>query len=143
MVFQEDKDRPAARISMQDLPYSTLNDVINANKYLQLPRLSSQVTKHIFFKNVKIHTLYVKCFLFFEVILDSLCPPESSKTRRLLCVILVTDDREEDDEVREQLRKFTRETKFNRDRVTFAYIYRDKQTEFMNALSQGTLLQKI
>ena len=52
MVFHEDRDRPAARISMQDLPYSTLSDVINANKYLQLPRLSSQVIIRIFFLEI-------------------------------------------------------------------------------------------
>lgn len=43
LLFQEDRDRPAARLSMADLPYSTLKDIIETNKYLQLPRLSSQV----------------------------------------------------------------------------------------------------
>jgi DnaJ family protein C protein 16 len=115
LLFQEDKDRPAARISMQDLPYTTLNDIINSNKWLQLPRLSSQK------------------------ILEELCPPESSKARRVLCAILVTEDREEDDEVRAQLRKFALESKISRDRVTFAYIYKEKQAEFLTALSKGTL----
>lgn len=43
LLFHEDIDRPAARLSMADLPYSTMKDVIETNKYLQLPRLSSQV----------------------------------------------------------------------------------------------------
>lgn len=43
LLFQEDCDRPAAKLSMADLPYSTLKDVIETNKYLQLPRLASQV----------------------------------------------------------------------------------------------------
>ncbi len=43
LLFHEDRNRPAARLSMADLPYSTLKDVIEVNKYLQLPRLSSQV----------------------------------------------------------------------------------------------------
>ena len=43
LLFHEDNTRPVARLSMADLPYSTMKDVIDANKYLQLPRLSSQV----------------------------------------------------------------------------------------------------
>jgi len=43
LLFHEDNDRPVVRLSMADLPYSTMTDVIDANKYLQLPRLSSQV----------------------------------------------------------------------------------------------------
>lgn len=66
--------------------------------------------------------------------LDSLCPPESSNARRRLCAILVTDDRDEDEEAREQLRQFTRQFKFSRDRITFSYVFREKQTEFLRAL---------
>jgi len=47
LLFHEDIDRPAARLSMADLPFSTMKDVIESNKYLQLPRLSSQVTLKI------------------------------------------------------------------------------------------------
>nr|CAH0101702.1 unnamed protein product [Daphnia galeata] len=113
LLFHEDRDKPAARLSMADLPYSTLKDVIETNKYLQLPRLSSQT------------------------MLDSLCPPESSNVRRRLCAILVTDDREEDEEAREQLRQFTRQFKFSRDRIAFSYVFREKQTEFLRALLEG------
>ncbi len=66
--------------------------------------------------------------------LDSLCPPESSNVRRRLCAILVSDDRDEDEEAREQLRQFTRQFKFSRDRITFSYVFREKQTEFLRAL---------
>jgi len=111
LLFHEDNDRPAARLSMADLPYSTMTDVIDANKYLQLPRLSSQS------------------------MLDYLCPPEMSSSRRRLCVILVTEDSEEDDEAREQLRQFTRQFKYNPERIKFSYIFRNKQTEFLSALS--------
>lgn len=49
LLFHEDHSRPVARLSMADLPYSTLKDIIDANKYLQLPRLSSQVgLSHLF-----------------------------------------------------------------------------------------------
>nr|SVE76936.1 EOG090X049L [Daphnia lumholtzi]SVE77533.1 EOG090X049L [Daphnia lumholtzi] len=110
LLFQEDRDRPAARLSMADLPYSTLKDIIETNKYLQLPRLSSQK------------------------MLDLLCPPESSNVRRRLCAILVTEDREEDEEARKQLRHFTRQFKFSRERIVFSYLFREKQTEFLRAL---------
>ena len=69
--------------------------------------------------------------------LDYLCPPEMSTSRRRLCVILVTEDREEDDEAREQLRQFTRQFKYNPERIKFSYIYRNKQTEFLSSLSNG------
>ena len=73
--------------------------------------------------------------------LDSLCPPEMSNARRRLCAILVTEDRAEDDEAREQLRQFTRQFKFSRERVTFTYIFRDKQNEFLSTLTKGTKMQ--
>lgn len=44
LLFHEDDNRPVARLSMADLPYAMMKDVIDANKYLELPRLSSQVT---------------------------------------------------------------------------------------------------
>jgi hypothetical protein len=69
--------------------------------------------------------------------LDSLCPPESSNVRRHLCTILVTDDREEDGKGREQLRQFTRQFEFSRDRIAFSYVFREKQTEFLRALLEG------
>nr|SVE75054.1 EOG090X049L [Daphnia dolichocephala] len=110
LVFQEESDRPAARQSMADFPYSMLQDLVETNKYLQLPRLSSQK------------------------MLDALCPPESSTVRRRLCAILVTSDREEDEEAREQLRHFMRQFKFSRERITFSYVFREKQAEFLRAL---------
>ena len=73
--------------------------------------------------------------------LDSLCPPEMSNARRRLCAILVTEDRAEDDEAREQLRQFTRQFKFSRERVTFTYIFGDKQNEFLSTLTKGTKMQ--
>ena len=54
LLFHEDNYRPAARLSMADLPFSTMTDVIDANKYLQLPRLSSQVLiAYIYYHNTK------------------------------------------------------------------------------------------
>lgn len=42
LLFNEDTTRPIASLSMSDIPTATLNNVISANQYLALPRLSSQ-----------------------------------------------------------------------------------------------------
>lgn len=44
LVFQEDTGTPVASVAMTDLPYPTMKDIIEANKFLVLPRLSSQVS---------------------------------------------------------------------------------------------------
>nr|CAG4640775.1 EOG090X049L [Eulimnadia texana] len=113
LLFHEDNSKPVARLSMSDLPFSTMKDIIESNKYLQLPRLSSQA------------------------MLDALCPAESSRARRRLCVVLVTEDRPEDDPPREALREFARQFKVSRERLVFTYIFRDKQQDFVNALVKG------
>lgn len=69
--------------------------------------------------------------------MDSLCPPESSYIRRRLCAILVTDDKDDDNEARQQLRQFTRQFKFSRDRIALSYIYSEKQIEFLRTLVEG------
>lgn len=43
LLFNENTERPVASVSMSDIPVQTLQDIINSNKYLLLPRLSSQV----------------------------------------------------------------------------------------------------
>ena len=53
------------QVSMQDLALSTLFEVVESHKFLTLPRLSSQG------------------------VMDQICPPESSKSRKKLCVVLV------------------------------------------------------
>lgn len=44
LVFHEDMQTPVASVAMTDLPYPTMKDIIEANKFLILPRLSSQVS---------------------------------------------------------------------------------------------------
>ena len=43
VLFNENIEDPVATISMRNIPYNTLEDIIESNKYLLLPRLSSQV----------------------------------------------------------------------------------------------------
>ena len=96
---------------------STLNELIEANQFLQLPRLSSQP------------------------VFDSLCPPESSKSRRRLCVLLISGkggvDSADEDGRRQALREFIADTRFSKDRVRFAYVLEDKQADFVKSLING------
>lgn len=114
LMFNEDSNRPVASISMNDIPTQTLNNVVAANQYLALPRLSSQD------------------------LLDGICPTEWNRPRKRLCVILVTENTDAHDEARDALRKIALESAFSADRVRFAYIYQDRQAEFVNALSNGS-----
>lgn len=45
LLFNENTTRPMASVTMKDIPTTTLHQVIEANQYLSLPRLSSQVGK--------------------------------------------------------------------------------------------------
>ena len=41
-LFQENVDLPVASVSTKDISLSTLFEMVEANQFLQLPRLSSQ-----------------------------------------------------------------------------------------------------
>lgn len=112
LVFNEDPTKPVASLSMADIPSETLNVVIKVNQYLALPRLSSQE------------------------MLESLCPPEWNRPRKRLCVILVTENTESHDRARDALRRIALEAGYSPEKVRFAYIYKDKQSDFVNALSR-------
>ncbi|XP_068204151.1 dnaJ homolog subfamily C member 16 isoform X3 [Palaemon carinicauda] len=116
LVFHEDLHTPVASVAMTDLPYATMKDIIEGNKFLVLPRLSSQ---NVF---------------------DALCPVESVRSRRRLCVVLVTQDDPTHDPSRAALREYASlDQARERDRVRYAYLFREKQVEFMNALTAGQL----
>ncbi|KAK2705638.1 dnaJ homolog subfamily C member 16-like isoform X2 [Artemia franciscana] len=111
-VFREEVDTPAAKLSMPDLPFSVMTDVLEANKYLLLPRISSQK------------------------ILDELCPLDSSRVRRRLCVMLVAE--EEDEDAQESLRKYAKVYRGpGKDRVGFVYVSKKGQQAFVQALIEA------
>lgn len=63
-----------------------------------------------------------------------------------MCVILVTENTEMHDEARDALRKIALESTFSAERVRFAYIYQEKQSDFVNALTkdgEDTLLRLV
>ena len=68
--------------------------------------------------------------------LDGVCPAEWNRPRKRLCVILVTENTETHNEARNIVRKVALESSYNPERVRFAYIYQDKQAEFISALKE-------
>ena len=44
LVLHEDASHPVASVAMANPPYQAIKDIIEANKFLTLPRLSSQVS---------------------------------------------------------------------------------------------------
>lgn len=111
MLFNEDSARPVASASMTDISSQTLSNIIGSNQYLALPRLSSQG------------------------MLDGICPAEWNRPKKRLCVILITENSGNHDYARQVLRRIAIESTYNPERVKFAYIYKDKQQDFIHALS--------
>ncbi|XP_061497436.1 dnaJ homolog subfamily C member 16 isoform X2 [Anopheles gambiae] len=124
LIFNEFPPQPIATVTMSDIPSTTLNNIISLNKYLILPRLSSQD------------------------MLESVCPAEWNRPRKKLCVVLVTENTRLHDGARTVMRKIALESLYNREKVRFAYIYQEKQNDFISAFSKHnqskeTLLQII
>lgn len=118
LLFNEDSVRPVASISMTDIATPTLNNIISTNQYLALPRLSSQS------------------------MMDGICPAEWNRPKKKLCVILITENSGNHDYARHVLRRIAVESNYNKDRVKFAYIYQEKQKEFINALQSNSVSDK-
>ncbi|XP_055585813.1 dnaJ homolog subfamily C member 16 isoform X1 [Uranotaenia lowii] len=118
LIFNEDSNRPVASISMSDIPTSTLNNVIAVNKYLALPRLSSQA------------------------MLEGVCPAEWNRPRKRLCVVLITENTPNHDHARQAMRRIALESNYSPEKVRFAYIYQEKQTEFISALAEHSKLEE-
>ncbi|PVD36895.1 hypothetical protein C0Q70_03886 [Pomacea canaliculata] len=117
LMFNEDASSPVATISMQQLPRSTVEEVISANRFLSLPRLSSQS------------------------VFEELCPKEPKLKKRKLCVALVTKKVPEHDVHRERFRKFAHSvaSQLAPDRVRFVYLYEEVQQRVMQALTKGNM----
>ena len=120
LVFHErnhgDREHtPVASLSMKDLGVNAMAEVLDANLFLQLPRLSSQS------------------------VFDALCPPESSRHQKRLCVTLVTKEAEGErhERHRQALRDFAMERAFSPDRVRFTYVLLEKQADFIQSLASA------
>ncbi|XP_030379911.1 dnaJ homolog subfamily C member 16 isoform X2 [Scaptodrosophila lebanonensis] len=119
ILFDEDSIRSIASISMPEIPTQTLTNVITSNQFLTLPRLSSQD------------------------ILEGVCPAEWSRSRKRLCIILITENTAEHDLARGALRHIALQSGYSSERVRFAYIFKEKQSEFFNAISKGLLANDV
>ncbi|KAH3827046.1 hypothetical protein DPMN_128974 [Dreissena polymorpha] len=111
LLFNEDSKSPVATISMQHLTRSTLDEVIEGNKFLSLPRLSSQ-----------------KFF-------DELCPDEMKIKSRKLCVVLITKKSVPPSDDLHGYRQFSQNSRLSgHERIRFTYMYEDTQAEFVKSL---------
>lgn len=68
---------------------------------------------------------------------DALCPPDSARPRKRLCVILVSQNTPYHDEPRKVLRQFAQDTTYSTERVRFMYIFKERQSDFVSALTSG------
>jgi len=71
---------------------------------------------------------------------DALCPPEWAPPRKRLCVVLVSENTPYHDEPRQALREFAQEAPYSTERVRFAYVFQERQKEFVSALANGMLI---
>lgn len=69
--------------------------------------------------------------------LEALCPAEWNRPRKRLCVVLITGDTSEHDAARQALRQFAQDSVYSAERVRFAYLYHERQTEFVESLTIG------
>lgn len=119
LLFNEFIERPVASVSMLDIPALTLNSIISSNQYLALPRLSSQE------------------------ILEGICPAEWNRPRKKLCVVLITENSDDHTVARDVFRNIAHQSSYNLEKVRFAYIFKEKQIDFINAISKGSADDKL
>lgn len=62
------------------------------------------------------------------------------KPKKKLCVVLVTKKSSSHDEHRQAFRSYAQNSPYSGERVRFAYIYHDKQSEFVNSLKPGKVV---
>ncbi|XP_043236907.1 dnaJ homolog subfamily C member 16-like [Amphibalanus amphitrite] len=110
LVLKEAPNAPAATLSMDQLPFNTMVDVVEKNRFLVLPRLSSQS------------------------VLDTLCPTEASRARRHLCAVLVARSGDPQTARQAALREHVWTARLTSPRLRYAYIYMDKQAKFLDNL---------
>ncbi|XP_076451608.1 dnaJ homolog subfamily C member 16-like [Babylonia areolata] len=120
LMFNEETSSPVATLSMQQLSRSTLEEVITSNRFLMLPRLSSQS------------------------VFDELCPREPKIKRRKLCVALITNKIADHDAARDKFRQFAQvvSSSLNPERLRFVYLYEEVQQKVMQVLTKGNSTRK-
>lgn len=112
LILKENVRHPAAHLSMAYIPMVGLRDLMESNKYLILPRLSSQD------------------------VFDSLCPVG----QKHFCLVLVSRNSPKHDAHRQSIRRFAQEARsiYPDVRLAFMYVFRERQPHFINSLIQGS-----
>lgn len=77
--------------------------------------------------------------------LDTLCPVDWTSATRIkkLCVLLVSGNTPYHDPHRQSLRRFAQESRYPHDKVSFMYVFQERQSQFINALTSGEFCQII
>ncbi|XP_039969011.1 dnaJ homolog subfamily C member 16 [Bactrocera tryoni] len=68
---------------------------------------------------------------------NGVCPAEWSQPRKRLCVVLITENNDSHNFARTAFRNIALQAEYSIERVRFAYIFKEKQQEFINAISKG------
>uniref|UniRef100_A0A2S2QAW4 DnaJ subfamily C member 16 n=1 Tax=Sipha flava TaxID=143950 RepID=A0A2S2QAW4_9HEMI len=112
LILKENIRYPAAHLSMTYIPMVGLRDIIESNKYLTLPRLSSQE------------------------VFDTLCPVGEKN----FCLVLVSHNSPNHEAHRQSIRRFAQEARsiYPDVPLAFMYVFRERQPHFINSLIQGT-----
>ncbi|UXI19083.1 insulin gene enhancer protein isl-1-like [Sarcoptes scabiei] len=113
IVFNEEIANPIASLHVNELKTQIMKDLIDSNKYLLLPRITSQ---NLF---------------------DHLCPVANSPSRAKLCIMMILNERDYNEAEFEEMRNFMKANDFSKDRFGFMYIFKERQVEFVKALIGG------
>ncbi|CAD6995471.1 unnamed protein product, partial [Ceratitis capitata] len=70
--------------------------------------------------------------------MEGVCPVEWSQPRKRLCVILITENNDSHNNARIAFRNIALQTEYSRERVRFAYIFKEKQKDFINSITRGS-----
>lgn len=113
MIFKDNTAVPDVVVMASELKSGKLREVVERNKYLYLPRLSSRS------------------------LFNDLCPEERLRSQRRLCVVLFTKQGQHEKE-KTVLRLLATDKKYqNQQRLRFLYLYEDVQKEVLVSFNDG------
>lgn len=108
IMVAEETNSTVTSFARQSLLKENVDNIMSANKYLILPRLSSQA--------------------YFE----ELCPSEANLWKRTLCVILFTRKTSQYDKHRFLFRNYAKQAPSFENPVRYTYLYEETQQNFVN-----------
>ncbi|CAD5115259.1 DgyrCDS4253 [Dimorphilus gyrociliatus] len=118
LLFHEYYDSAFASINEQKLQGKNIENILNSNKYLILPRLSS------------------------PNVFNELCPTGTTRRSKAVCVVLFTYNIKDHEEYRKSFRNYVKEQS-SQQRVKYAYVYADSQTQFAEAITRKEGIENV